>query len=103
MKVAWLPIGMLETEATFTEVNFAGDTGIDHPLEGAINGRPADALIFAPADVDEVVGAEVPLLAEKHVDDLLALAGALAALWLQPAEIGKGSSSRHGEAALLTR
>jgi hypothetical protein len=93
VKVAGLAIGVLETEAAFTEVDLARNPGIDHPLERAIDGCPADALIFSPDDVDEIVGAEVSLLAEEHIDDLLALAGALAALWLQPAEIGK--SCRH--------
>src|SRR4029078_8059191 len=77
----------------------ARNTGIHHPLEGAIHGCPADARTFATDDVDEIGGAEVSPLAEEHIHDLLALAGALAALGLQPAEIGKGS--RHRDAVPL--
>ena len=94
VKVARLPVRVLEPEAAFAEIDLARNPGIDHPLERAVHGCPADALILATDDVDQIVGAEVSLLAEEHVDDLLALAGALAALRLQPAEIGKGS--RHG-------
>ena len=44
-------------------------------------------------EIDEIVGAEVPFLAQEHVDDLLPLAGALAAGRLQPAEIRKRSGT----------
>ena len=35
--------------------------------------------IFLADEIDEVVGAEMPLLPEEHIDDEIALAGALAA------------------------
>src|SRR6186713_2831339 len=94
VKVTRLPVGMLEAETAFAEIDLTRNAGIHHPLEGAIHGCPADALILATDDVDQIVGTEVSLLAEKHIHDLLAFAGALAALRLQSAEIGKGR--RHG-------
>src|SRR5690348_1066505 len=101
VKVAGLPVRMLEPEASFPEIDLPGNPGVDHPLERAVDGGPADPLILAPDDVDEVVRAEVPFLTQEDVDDLFALARALAAVRLQPAEIWKGS--RHGGAALLKR
>src|SRR5262245_28030509 len=98
VKVARLPVRVLEAEAAFTEINLARNPGVDHPLERPIDGRPADALIFAADDVDEIVGSEVSLLTEEHVDDLLALTGVFATLRLQPAEIGKGSRHEEGRA-----
>ena len=59
--------------------------GIDHPLQRAVDGGAADAVIFVADEIDEIVGAEMPFLAQEHVDDLLALAGALAA---SPASAG---------------
>ena len=74
-----MPVRVLEPEPSFAEIDLAGDARIHHPLEGAIDRRAADAAIFLADEIDEVVGAEVPLLAEEHIDDEVALAGALAA------------------------
>ncbi|MNC86243.1 hypothetical protein D3C83_18870 [compost metagenome] len=87
VEVARLAVRMLEPEASFAEVDLARDAGVDHPLQRAVDGRAADALVFLANLVDEIVGAEMPLLAQEDVDDLLALAGALATVRLQPAEI----------------
>ena len=43
MKVARLPVGMLEAEAAFAEIDFAGDARVDHPLQRAVDGGAADA------------------------------------------------------------
>ena len=103
VEVARLAVGMLEPEPAFAEVDLAGDAGVDHPLQRAVDGGAADALVFVPDEVDEIVGAEVPFLAEEHVDDLLPLAGALAARTASAvAEIVERSVG-HGEAALLRR
>jgi hypothetical protein len=45
-------------------------------------------MIFAANEIDEVVGAEVTLLTEEDVDDLLPLARPLAADRLESAQIG---------------
>jgi hypothetical protein len=44
-------------------------------------------VILASYEIDEVVSAEMPFLAQENVDDLLPLAGALATGRLQAAEI----------------
>ncbi len=82
-----MPIGMLEAELAFAEVHLAGDAGVDHPLERAVDGRTTDSLILAPDEVDEILGGEVALLAEKDVDDQVALARALAAGWPKAIEV----------------
>ena len=97
VEVARLPVGMLEAETAFAEVDLAGDAGVHHPLQRAVDGGAADALIFAPDEVDEVVGAEVPFLAQEHVDDLFPLAGALAARRLEPGEVLEGGRPRRAQ------
>ena len=56
-------------------------------------------VILAADQIDEIVGAEVPFLAQEDVDDEIALAGALAAGRPQPAEIRK-SDVHHGTGQL---
>ena len=70
---------MLEAKAPFTEVHLTRDAGIDHPLQRAVDGRTADPLVFSSDEIDEVVGAEVPLLPQENVENLLAFAGTFAA------------------------
>ena len=79
MEVPRVPVRVLEPEPALAEVDLAGDAGVHHPLERAVDGRAADPLILAADEIDEIVGAEVSLLAQEHVDDAVALAGPLAA------------------------
>src|SRR6185369_14752715 len=95
VEVARLAIRMLETESTFAEIHLAGDAGVNHPLQRAVHRGATDSAVFAPDEIDEIVSAEVPLLAEEDVDDLFALARAFAAVWLQPAEIRKRAVHRY--------
>ena len=81
MKVPRLAVGVLEAEPAFAEVDLAGDAGVHHPLQRAVDGGAADAMVFALDEIDQIVGAEVPLLTEEHVDDQVALAGALGRPW----------------------
>jgi len=81
---------MLEPEPALSEIDLAGDPGLDHPLEGPVNGSPADPLIFTANQLDELVGCEVTFLPEKDVDDEVALAGALAACRPQAVYVGRG-------------
>ena len=78
MKVARMPVGVLEAEAAFAEVDLARDARIDHPLQRAVDSGAADPLIFAADQVDEIVGGEVAFLAQEDIDDEVALAGTLA-------------------------
>src|SRR5215212_10112116 len=79
MKVPGVAVRLLETEAPLPEIHLPGNAGFGHPLKRAVNRRPADAMVFLANEVDEIVGAEVPLLAEEHSDDKIALAGAFGA------------------------
>ena len=78
---------MLETETAFAEVNLARNAGIHHPLQRAVDGGAADALVLASDEVDQVVGAEMPFLSQEHIDDLFPLAGPFPARRL---EAGRG-------------
>ena len=60
VEVPRLAVGVLEPEAAFAEVDLAGDAGVHHPLQRAVDGGAADALIFLADQIDEIVGAEVP-------------------------------------------
>ena len=90
MEVARMPVRVFEPETPLAEIDLAGDARVHHPLQRAVDGGAADAMVFLAYHVDEIVGAEVPVLTEKHVDDLLPLAGALAASRLQSRDVRKG-------------
>ena len=47
-----MPVGRFESRSPFAEIDLAGDAGIDHPLERAVDRRAADACVFAPDEVD---------------------------------------------------
>ena len=78
MKMPRVPVGVLEAEPALPEVDLPSDAGIDHPLMGPIHRRATDLLVFLTHQVDQIVRAEVPVLPEKHANDQLAFAGALA-------------------------
>jgi hypothetical protein len=90
MKMTRVTVRMLEPESPFAEIDLAGDAGVHHPLEGPVDGGPADTMILAPDQVHEVVGAQMPFLLDEDIDDLLPLAGALTARWLQACDVRKG-------------
>jgi hypothetical protein len=83
---------MLETETTLAEIHFSSNASVHHPLQRAVDGGAADSVVFVADEIDEIVGAEMSLLPEEHVHDLLALAGALAPRRLEFAEILEGST-----------
>ena len=85
-----MPIRMLEAKTTLAEIDLAGDARVDHPLQRAVDSRAADPLVLAPDQIDEIVGGEVPLLAEEHIDDEIAFARALAAGRAKALEEGGG-------------
>jgi len=87
MEMTGLTIGVLEPESPLAKVDLAGDARINHPLQGAIHRCTADAVIITSNEIDQIVGAEMAFLSQEDVDNLLALAGALATGWLQPSEI----------------
>ena len=82
-----MAVRVLEPEAALAEVDLAGDARVDHPLQRAVDGGPADALVLLAHQVDEVVGAQVAFLAEEDADHEVALAGALAAGRPQPFDV----------------
>src|SRR6185503_8562972 len=91
MEMPRLTVRMLETESAFAEVDLASNASVHHPLQSAVDGGAADAVVFFANQVDEIVGAEMTFLTQEDVDNLLPLAGALAARGRQPAEIREGT------------
>jgi hypothetical protein len=91
MEVPRLTIRMLETESAFAEIDLASNASVHHPLQGAIDGGAADAMVFFANQIDEIVGAEMTFLTQEDVDNLLPLTGALAARRRQSAEIREGT------------
>ena len=100
MKVPWMPVRMLEAESALAEIDLAGDPGVHHPLQRAVDGGAADLVVLAPDQIEEIVGAEMAFLAEKDVDDEVALARALATRRTNAVEIG---GSRFRSASALAR
>ena len=88
MEVPGMPVRMLEPEAALAEIDFPGNPGVDHPLERPVDSRAADPLILALDQIDQIVGCQVTLLAEEHVDDEIAFAGTLAACRTQAVDVG---------------
>ena len=60
--VARMPVRVLEAEAALAEIDLAGDAGGHHPLQRAVDGGAADAVVFALDEVDEIVGAQMAFL-----------------------------------------
>ncbi len=98
VEVPRVPVRMLEAEAALAEIHFARDARVHHPLQGAVDGGAADAMIFLANQFDQIVGAQVAFLAQEHVDDEIAFARALAARGTQPIEIEGGGSHVGSEA-----
>ena len=47
VEVARLAVRVLEPEAALAEIDLAGDAGVHHPLQRAVDGGAADPVIFA--------------------------------------------------------
>jgi hypothetical protein len=90
MKVARVAVRVLEAEPPLVEVHLPRDPRVHHPLQRAVDGGAADALVLPPDQIEQIVGGEVPLLAEEDVDDEVALARSLAAGRPQAVEKGGG-------------
>src|SRR5262245_26997370 len=58
MEMTRLAIRMLEAEPALAEIDLARDAGVDHPLQCAVDGRAADAMVFLADQIDEIVGAD---------------------------------------------
>ena len=67
MEVPRMAVGRLEARAAFAEVDLAGDAGADHPLQRPIDGGAADARRLAAHEIEQIVGADVPFLAQEHL------------------------------------
>ena len=78
VKVTRVAIRGLETGPAFAEIDLPRHAGTEHPLQGAIDRRAADAGILATDDIEQIVGAEMPLLAQEQTQDEITFAGALA-------------------------
>ena len=58
--------------------------GFDHPLQRAVDRRPADARRLTTYEIEQIVGAQVTFLLQEDPEDLVALAGMLAAGGAEP-------------------
>jgi hypothetical protein len=89
--MAWMPIRRLEPGSAVAEVDFPGAAPIDHPLEGAINGGPADAWMLAPDEIEQIVSAQMAFLPQEGVLYVIAFGRPLAACETQSRGVGKGA------------
>ena len=88
MKMPRMAIGVLEPEPPLAEVDLARDPRLLHPLQRAVDGGAADFLIFLADQIVQIVGGQMSFLAEEHIDDEIALAGAFAAGRPEAVEVG---------------
>ena len=89
MKMPRVTVSRLEAESSLAEVDLPGDAGADHPLQSAIYRGTGDTRRLAADALEEIVRADVSLLAEKHIQDAIAFAGALTARGAEAGEIRK--------------
>ena len=75
MEMSWMSFGRLETRVPFAEVDLPGEAFGHHPLQRAVDRRATNAGHFAAHDRHQVVGADVPFLAKKHINDSIAFGG----------------------------
>lgn len=75
VEMTWMSVRMLETELAIPEIHSSGDACLHHPQKRAINGGPADLSVFAPNQIDKLIGAEVPGLPQKHPHNAVPLVG----------------------------
>src|SRR6185295_3686516 len=54
VEMARVTVRVLEPEAPFSEINLARDARIHHPLQRAVDGRPADAMVLSPQEIDQI-------------------------------------------------
>jgi hypothetical protein len=87
MKVPRVAVRRLEARAPFAEVDLACNAGTDQPLQRAVDRRTADARRLAADEIEQIVGADVPLLTEEHLQHPVAFAGALAPRGTQRGEV----------------
>jgi len=74
MEMPRMAVRRLEAEAAFAEIHLARNARLFHPLERAVHGGAADAVIVFADEVDEIRQRSDACLAKKHADDLVALA-----------------------------
>src|SRR5829696_7431199 len=89
VKVARVAVRRLEARASFAEIDLTGNAGFHHPLQRPVDGGPADAGGLLAHALEQIVGADMPLLAEEHLDDPISLAGPFAAGWTKHGKVGK--------------
>ena len=79
VKVTRVAVRRLEARAALAEIHFARDAGLDHPLQGAVDGRTPDPWRIVTNEVAQVVGAQMAFLPQEGRQNPVTLAGMLAA------------------------
>src|SRR5262249_38954978 len=89
VEMARMPVRRLVPRAPFAEVDFPRDAGVDHPLQRPVDRRTADPGRGAVDALEQILGADVPLLADEHLNDAIALGRTLTPSGPKRGEIGK--------------
>ena len=84
VEVPGMAVRGLVARASFAEVYFSGDARFDHPLQRAIDRRPPDARRLAAYEIEQIIRAQMTFLLQENPEDLVALAGMLAAGRAEP-------------------
>src|SRR5215467_2136623 len=87
MKMTRVSVGRFEARSAFAKIDLASDSGTDHPLQRAVNGRTTDSWIFFVDEIAQIICAQMTLLTQKEIQDAVAFAGPLATLRDEPGEV----------------
>jgi hypothetical protein len=74
-----MPVRVLKPELPPAEVHPAGNARLDHPLQRAVDRRAADTPVVPANERDQLVGGQVPALAQKEIHDPVAFPGSTTA------------------------
>ena len=90
VEVPRMAVGGLESRTAFAEIDLAGDPGVHHPLQRAVDGRATDPGILLADEVAQIICAQMAFLAQKDIEDAVAFTGTLAAGRTQAGKVQGG-------------
>ena len=87
MEVTRVPVRRFEARSALAKIDLARDSGADHPLQRAVNGRPTDSWIFLVDEIAQIICAQMTFLTQKEIQNAVAFAGPLATFRDEPGEV----------------
>ena len=82
-----MPIRMLESTPTFTEINLACNSSVNHPLQRAVHRRTTNLVFVTANDFHKIVSTHVSFSIQKDIYDQIAFARSFTARRAEPLQI----------------